>query len=65
MLSRAPVLIKFPLHPQSSHVHMSFGSVENSVVSVSKEGFEEATVTVFKKKSRQNSAMLIITFSIK
>jgi len=64
MPSRAPVLIKFQLHPWSTHVHVSFGSVENSVMSVTKEGFEETAATVFKKKSCQSSAMLIINFSI-
>jgi len=64
MPSRAPVLIKFPLHPRSTHVHVSFGSVEKSVMSVSKEGFEETVATVFKKKNRQSSAMLMINFSI-
>ena len=62
--SRAPVLIKFALHPWSTHVHVSFGSVENSVMSLSIEGFEEKAATVFKKKSRQSLPVLIIIFSI-
>jgi len=32
---------------------VSFGSVENSVMTVSKEGFEETAATVFEKQSRQ------------
>jgi len=49
--SSAP--IKFPLHLWSTHVPVSFGSVENSVMPVTEKGFEERAATVFEKKSRQ------------
>ena len=53
MPSRAPALIKFSLHLWSTHLHVSFASVENSVMFVSKKGFKETAATVFIKKSRQ------------
>ena len=45
-------------------MHVSFASVENSVMSVTEKGFEERAATVFDGKRRQTAAMLIINFSI-
>jgi len=45
--------MKFQLHPWPTHVHVSFGPVENSVMSVSKGGFEETAATVFEKKVKK------------
>jgi len=64
MPSRAPAPIKFPLHLWSTHVHVSFAPVENSVMSVTEKGFEERAASVFEKKRRQTAAMLPINFSI-
>ena len=64
MPSRAWAPIKFPLHLWFTHVHVSFASVENSVLSVTAKGFEERAATVFEEKRRQTAAMLIINFSI-
>ena len=63
MSSTAPAPTKFPLHLWSTHVHVPFASVENSVMSVTEKGFEERTATVFEKK-RQTMAMLITNFPI-
>ena len=54
MPSRAPAPIKFPLHLWSIHVHVSFASVENLVMSVTEKGFEERTATVFEKEKTPN-----------
>jgi len=64
MLSRAPALIKFPLHIWFTHAHLSFASDGNSVMSVTEKGFEERAATVFEEKRRQTAEMSIINFSI-
>ena len=51
MPSRAPVPIKNFHFIFGAHMCMClFASVENSVMSVSKKGFEETAATVFEKK---------------
>jgi len=42
--------IKFLLHLWSPHVHASFASIENSVMSVTKNGFEEEQQLFSKRK---------------
>jgi len=64
MPRRALAPIKFPLQVYYTHAHVSFASVENSVVSVTEKGFKERTATVFKKKKCQTAAMLLVNFSI-
>ena len=62
--SKAPVPIKFPLHLWSTHVHASFASIENSVMSGTEKGFEETAATVLETKSPNCLTMLVINFSI-
>ena len=55
---------KFPLHLRCTHVHVSFASVENSVMSVTKGFWGKSSNWFSKRKSPNCSTMLVINFSI-
>ena len=65
MPSRAPAPIKFSLHLWSTHTHVSFASVENSVMQAMplRRGLR-AQVLFPKRKHIKLSTMLVINFSI-
>jgi len=63
MPSRALLLVKFPRHLRSTHVHVAFCfSWEFGLMSVTKKGYEERVFS--NEKSPNCSTILVINFSI-